>query len=75
MKILGLSGNVKQPSRTASLVEAIVSIATSKLGLDGQTIELVDAARDGNIRNLDPICRSLDDPENLRRALSSLSGV
>jgi FMN reductase len=44
MKILGLSGNVKQPSRTASLVEAIVSAATSKLALDGRTIELVDAA-------------------------------
>jgi FMN reductase len=44
MKILGLSGNVKRPSRTASLVEAIVSAAASKLGLDRRTIELVDAA-------------------------------
>jgi len=44
MKILGLSGNVKQPSRTASLVEAIVSAAASKLGFESRTIELVDAA-------------------------------
>jgi FMN reductase len=44
MKIVGLSGNVKRPSRTASLVEAIVSAAASKLALEGRTIELVDAA-------------------------------
>ncbi|MBY5571427.1 FMN reductase [Rhizobium leguminosarum] len=44
MKILGLSGNVKQPSRTASLVEAIVSASASKLGLERRTIELVHAA-------------------------------
>lgn len=44
MKILGLSGNVKRPSRTASLVEAIVSAVGARLGIDGQTIELVDAA-------------------------------
>lgn len=44
MNIVGLSGNVKRPSRTASLVEAIVSAAKDRLGCDGQTIELVDAA-------------------------------
>ena len=44
MKILGLSGNVKRPSRTAVLVEAIVAAAASRLGFTGQTIELVDAA-------------------------------
>lgn len=44
MRILGLSGNVKRPSRTTSLVEAIVSSIGSRLGFDGQTIEMVDAA-------------------------------
>ncbi|MBY3489517.1 FMN reductase [Rhizobium laguerreae] len=44
MKILGLSGNVKQPSRTASVVEAVVAAAASKLSLERRTIELVDAA-------------------------------
>ncbi len=44
MKIIGLSGNVKRPSRTASLVEAIVSVARDRLGSKGQVIELVDAA-------------------------------
>ncbi|MBY2996378.1 FMN reductase [Rhizobium leguminosarum] len=44
MKILGLSGNVKQPSRTASVVEAVVGAAASKLGLESRTIELFDAA-------------------------------
>ena len=44
MRILGLSGNVKRPSRTAVLVEAIVAAAASRLGFAGQTIELVEAA-------------------------------
>ncbi|MBY5315555.1 FMN reductase [Rhizobium leguminosarum] len=44
MQILGLSGNVKQPSRTASVVEAVVVAAASKLGLESRTIELFDAA-------------------------------
>lgn len=44
MKILGLSGNVKRPSRTAFLVDAIVSAAASRLGLAERTIELVDAS-------------------------------
>lgn len=44
MKILGLSGNVKRPSRTASLVEAIVTAVQVRFGFDAKTIELVDAA-------------------------------
>lgn len=42
--ILGLSGNVKRPSRTASLVDAVVSWAAERLGGNGRLIELVDAA-------------------------------
>jgi FMN reductase len=42
--ILGLSGNVKRPSRTASLVDAVVSLAARRLGGNGRLIELVDAA-------------------------------
>ncbi|MBW9064992.1 FMN reductase [Rhizobium herbae] len=42
--ILGLSGNVKRPSRTASLVESIVSLAVDRLGGRGRIIELVNAA-------------------------------
>ncbi|SCX31489.1 MULTISPECIES: FMN reductase [Agrobacterium] len=42
--ILGLSGNVKRPSRTASLVDAVVSLAAERLGGNGRLIELVDAA-------------------------------
>ncbi|MBB5537644.1 FMN reductase [Rhizobium giardinii] len=42
--ILGLSGNVKRPSRTASLVDAVVSSAAERLGASGRLIELVDAA-------------------------------
>lgn len=44
MKIVGLSGNVKRPSRTASLVEAIVSSARDRLGVESTVFELVDAA-------------------------------
>ena len=44
MNIIGLSGNVKRPSRTASLVEAIVTAVGSRFAVEGQTIELVDAA-------------------------------
>lgn len=44
MKIVGLSGNVKRPSRTAALVEAIVSGVRGRLGGEGPVIELVDAA-------------------------------
>lgn len=44
MKIVGLSGNVKRPSRTASLVEAIVSSARDRLGAESTVFELVDAA-------------------------------
>lgn len=42
--ILGLSGNVKRPSRTASLVDAVVSLSAERLGGNGRLIELVDAA-------------------------------
>jgi FMN reductase len=44
MNIIGLSGNVKRPSRTASLVETIVSTARDRLRAEGHVIELVDAA-------------------------------
>lgn len=44
MNIIGLSGNVKRPSRTASLVEAIVSVAKDRLGSQRQVMEMVDAA-------------------------------
>ncbi len=44
MNIIGLSGNVKRPSRTASLVETIVSTARDRLRAGGHVIELVDAA-------------------------------
>ncbi|QCJ00881.1 FMN reductase [Agrobacterium larrymoorei] len=42
--ILGLSGNVKRPSRTASLVDAVVSLAAKRLSGNARLIELVDAA-------------------------------
>ncbi|KQS69030.1 FMN reductase [Rhizobium sp. Leaf371] len=42
--ILGLSGNVKRPSRTAALVDAVVSLAAERLAGNGRLIELVDAA-------------------------------
>lgn len=42
--ILGLSGNVKKPSRTASLVEAIAVASAERTGASQHTIELVDAA-------------------------------
>lgn len=42
--ILGVSGNVKRPSRTASLVDAVVSLSAERLGGNGRLIELVDAA-------------------------------
>lgn len=44
MNIIGLSGNVKRPSRTASLVEVIVSVAKDRLGSQRQVMEMVDAA-------------------------------
>ena len=42
--ILGLSGNVKKPSRTASLVETIALAAAERIGASRHTIELVTAA-------------------------------
>ncbi len=44
MRILGLSGNVKRPSRTASLVGELASVAERRLGADTRVIELVEAA-------------------------------
>jgi len=44
MNIIGLSGNVKRPSRTASLVEAIITAVGSRFVVEGRTIELADAA-------------------------------
>jgi FMN reductase len=44
LNIIGLSGNVKRPSRTAALVEAIVSASKDRLRAEGHVIELVDAA-------------------------------
>lgn len=44
MNILALSGNVKRPSRTASLVDVIADRLRQRIGGDLQSIELVDAA-------------------------------
>ncbi|MGH9916057.1 MAG: FMN reductase, partial [Pyrinomonadaceae bacterium] len=44
MKVLGLSGNVKQPSRTASVVRSIVDAVEQHFSVAGRVIELVDAA-------------------------------
>lgn len=44
MNILALSGNVKRPSRTASLVNVAANRLRQRVGGDVQSIELVDAA-------------------------------
>ncbi|AWI58408.1 FMN reductase [Sinorhizobium fredii] len=44
MKILGLSGNVKRPSRTASLVDVLTSAVESRFGGVKSIIDLTDAA-------------------------------
>ncbi|PSH62151.1 FMN reductase [Phyllobacterium sophorae] len=44
LKILGLSGNVRRPSRTASLVRAITAAIGKQFDVDGRVIELADAA-------------------------------
>ncbi|RVJ45331.1 FMN reductase [Sinorhizobium meliloti] len=44
MKILGLSGNVKRPSRTASLVDVLTSAVESRFGGVKRVINLADAA-------------------------------
>lgn len=44
LKILGLSGNVRRPSRTASLVRAITAAVGKQFDVDGRVIELADAA-------------------------------
>lgn len=44
IKILGLSGNVKRPSRTASVVRSVVAAIEQHFSVEGRVIELVDAA-------------------------------
>ncbi len=44
MQVIGLAGNVRRPSRTASLVEAIVAGIHARLGIEARVIEMVDAA-------------------------------
>jgi FMN reductase len=44
LRILGISGNVRTPSRTASLVEAILASIESRFGVSTRKIDLVDAA-------------------------------
>ncbi|AGS26024.1 FMN reductase (NADPH) 3 (plasmid) [Rhizobium etli] len=44
MNILALSGNVKRPSRTASLVNIVAERLRQRIGGHVQSIELVDAA-------------------------------
>ena len=44
LKIVGISGNVRAPSRTASLVGAILASIESRLGIETRKIELADAA-------------------------------
>jgi FMN reductase len=44
LRILGISGNVRAPSRTASLVEAILASIESRFGVQTRKIDLVDAA-------------------------------
>lgn len=44
LRIVGISGNVRTPSRTASLVEAILSAVESRFGVATRKIDLVDAA-------------------------------
>lgn len=44
LKIVGISGNVRTPSRTASLVEAILASIESRLSVQTRKIDLVDAA-------------------------------
>ncbi|MEY9780050.1 FMN reductase [Sinorhizobium fredii] len=44
MKILGLSGNVKRPSRTASLVDVLTSAVESRFGGVKSIIDLTDVA-------------------------------
>jgi FMN reductase len=44
LRILGISGNVRTPSRTASLVDAILASIESRFGTETRKIDLVDAA-------------------------------
>jgi len=44
LRILGISGNVRTPSRTASLVDTILASIESRFGVETRKIDLVDAA-------------------------------
>jgi FMN reductase len=44
LRILGISGNVRTPSRTASLVDAILASIESRFGTETRKIDLGDAA-------------------------------
>lgn len=44
LRILGISGNVRTPSRTASLVDAILASIEGRFGVETRKIDLVDAA-------------------------------
>jgi FMN reductase len=44
LRIVGISGNVRRPSRTASLVDGILGSIESQIGIKASKIELVDAA-------------------------------
>eukprot|EP01035_Chromulina_nebulosa_P038617 gene38617-52174_t len=44
LSILGISGNVRTPSRTASLVSTILASITARFGTNTRHIDLVDAA-------------------------------
>jgi FMN reductase len=44
LKILGISGNVRTPSRTASLVDAILLAIENRFGIETRKIDLIDAA-------------------------------
>jgi FMN reductase len=44
LRILGISGNVRTPSRTASLVDTILASIESRFGVETSKIDLVDSA-------------------------------
>ena len=44
LKIVGISGNVRAPSRTASLVDAILVCIENRFGIETRKIDLVEAA-------------------------------
>ena len=42
-RLVGLSANVQRPSKTRTLVEAVLSAATAQASLEGRVFDLVDA--------------------------------